>query len=237
MRVLNGKSAVAWGVALVVATGILALAVLGVSHYIDTAAQPFLYSDLESLPRRNVGLLLGTSRNRSGGLNEFYSARIDAAAELYHRNKIDHIIASGSNPSRFYNEPVAMKRDLIEKNVPAESITEDRAGLRTLDSVVRANKVMGQKSFLVVSQCFHAARAIFLAREFGLDVIGYCAEDPPGHVPVSARLREYGARCKAVLDVTVLGTQPQYLGAPNPIDLRSAALRRTDRAREGGLSD
>ena len=215
----------------------LALGVVGVSLYIDTAARPFLYSDLESLPPRSVGLLLGTSRNRSGGLNEFYAARIEAAALLFHNNKIEHIIASGSNPSRYYNEPVAMKRDLVARNVPAESITADYAGLRTLDSVVRADKVMGQKSFLVVSQCFHAARAIFLAREFGLDVIGYCAEDPPGPVQVSARLREFGARCKAVLDVTVLGTQPQYLGAPSPIDLRSTAPEPHDHAVADMLSD
>ena len=96
---------------------------------------------------------------------------------------------------------------------------------------------MGQKSFLVVSQCFHAARAVFLARAFGLDVIGYCAEDPPGHATVSARLREYGARCKAVLDVTVLGTQPQYPGAPAPIKPNSSAKRETDRAPDKGLSD
>lgn len=202
------------------------LAVLGVSHYIEAQARPFLYDTLEPLPHRSVALVLGTSRNRSGGLNEFYSARIEAGAELFHSGKIDHIIVSGSNPSRYYNEPTAMKKDLVGLDVPADSITEDPRGLRTLDSVVRAARVMGQKSYLLVSQRYHAARGVYLAREFGLDVIGYCAKDPPGNSGSEVPLRELGARFKALLDVEVLGTQPEHLGHPVPIDLQSYMLTR-----------
>ena len=207
---------VAKSAAIVVALAACALAasVWTVSHYIETVAVPHLYDRPENLPHRNVGVVLGTSRNRAVGLNEFYVARIEAAAELFHRGNIGHIIVSGSNPSQYYNEPEAMKRDLVERGVPAQRITEDLAGLRTLDSVVRADKVMGQKSFVVISQRFHAARAVFLGKEFGLDVIGYCAEDPPGAAPLAARLREYGARFKAMLDVRVLGTEPMHLGKP-----------------------
>lgn len=222
MRIQTGKIAAAGGLALAILTGLLLGAVLTVSTYIDSTANPHLYDDLASTPRRGVGLVLGTSRNRSGGLNEFYASRIEAAAELYHGGKIDHIIVSGSNPSRYYNEPVVMKRDLVEKDVPPDRITEDRAGLRTLDSVVRTDKVMGQKSFTVVSQRFHVARAVFLGKEFGLDVIGYCAKDPPGPPSLSSQLREYGARFKAMLDVRVLDTQPMFLGAPVAIELESA---------------
>ena len=211
---------VAAGLAIALAALSVTGSVFWVSRHIDATADPYLYDDLRDLPHRNVGLVLGTSRNRSGGLNEFYSARIEAAAQLFHSRKIGHIIVSGSNPSRFYNEPAVMKRDLIDRNVPPDSITEDTAGLRTLDSVVRADKVMGQDSFVVVSQRSHAARAVFLGLEFGLDVIGYCASDPPGPALLSAKLREYGARFKAMLDVTVLDTQPSFLGKPVSIELQ-----------------
>lgn len=220
----------AGGIALLVAAGGLALAVQTASYYIEQSARPYLYEVLDEVPERPVGLLLGTSRNRGHGLNEFYAARIAAAAELYHGNKIEHIIASGSNPSPYYNEPVDMKRDLVGLAVPERSITEDSAGLRTLDSVVRAHRVLGQDSFLIVSQRFHAARAVFLARTLGLDAVGFCAKDPPGSVPWTFRLREFGARFKAVLDVTVLGTQPAQLGEPRPIQLMSSAVQQT---REG----
>ena len=200
----------------------IVIAVWAVSRHVEATAHPHLYDDLESLPRREVGLVLGTSRNTSTGLNEFYSARINAAARLFHGGKIGHIIVSGSNPSRYYNEPVVMKKDLIARAVPAESITEDYAGFRTLDSIVRADKVMGQRSFTVVTQRFHAARAIYIGRHFGLDVIAYCAKDPPEGVIYTSHLREYGARFKALLDVNLLNTQPRYLGEPISIQLDPA---------------
>ena len=84
--------------------------------------------------------MLGTSRSIRGGLNRYYTARITAAADLYFAGRIDHIIVSGSNPSRYYNEPMAMKKDLMARGVPEERITSDFAGLRTLDSIVRADK-------------------------------------------------------------------------------------------------
>lgn len=207
------------GLLLGAVAGTLSAAVWLADRYIATTSAPHLYDDPQALPARRVGLVLGTSRNRGTGLNEFYSTRIDAAAALYHGGRVEHLIVSGSNPSRYYNEPAAMKRDLVAKQVPPDRITEDYAGLRTLDSVVRAARVMGQTSYVVVSQRFHVARAVYIARAFGLDVVGFCAGDPPGGSSLSGHLREYGARLKAVLDVRVLGTEPGYIGLPTPIEL------------------
>ncbi len=204
------------------AAGALALgvAVLAVSWHIDQTTTSDLFADVSEVPYRNVAVVLGTARYYTDGVrNEYYSARIAAAEALYREGKTHHIIVSGSNPSRYYNEPVVMKKDLVELGVPADAITEDNAGDRTLDSIVRAHKVMGQSSFTVVSQRFHAARAVFLGRHFGIDVIGYCAQDPEGPGHYASRLREYGARFKALLDVTILDTQPRSLGEPVAIRL------------------
>lgn len=205
----------------------LCLSALYASWRIDRTANPLLFANLEHLPPNDVGLVLGTSRNRGSGLNEFYAYRIAAAAELYRSGKIRHIIVSGSNPSKYYNEPEVMRRDLIEAGVPAESITEDRGGLRTLDSVVRAHKVMGQTSFTIISQRFHAARAVYIGTNRGLDVVAYCARDASGPELLSARMREYGARMMALWDLNVWDTQPQFLGRPVTINFQrrdSAAM-------------
>lgn len=208
------------GIALTAAVLVLGtcLSTLYVSWRIDQTAHPLLFADPEQLPQNDVGLVLGTSRNRGSGLNEFYAHRIAAAAELYRSGKIRHIIVSGSNPSKYYNEPEVMRRDLIEAGVPAECITEDRGGLRTLDSVVRAHKVMGQTSFTIISQRFHAARAVYIGTKRGLNVVAYCAQDASGPELLSARMREYGARMMAVWDLNVWDTQPQYLGRPVTIN-------------------
>ena len=197
-----------------VAAAGLVIAVWAVSRHIDSSASPRLYTDVASLPHRNVGLVLGTSRWSSDGVqNEFYTARMDAAAAAFHGSKIDHIIVSGSNPSPYYNEPDAMKKDLIARLVPEGFITEDKAGLRTLDSVVRADKVMGQKSFTVISQRSHAARAVYLGLHFGLDVVAYCAKDPSGRVAYGPELREYGARFKALGETELLDAAARALTA------------------------
>jgi len=48
-----------------------------------------------------------------------------------------------------------MKEALVALGVPAEAITGDPAGLRTLDSIVRAEKVFGLKKFTIISDDFH----------------------------------------------------------------------------------
>ena len=222
-RMTARKILIVGGASVAIIAAGLVLSVWAVSRHIDSSAGPRIYADIASLPHRNVGLVLGTSRWSSDGVeNEFYTARMNAAAAAFHASKIDHIIVSGSNPSPYYNEPDAMKKDLIARLVPEDFITEDNAGLRTLDSVVRANKVMGQKSFTVISQRSHAARAVYLGLNFGLDVIAFCAKDPAGRVDYSPQLREYGARFKAMLDVKVLGTQPHKLGDSIKIEVRSS---------------
>ncbi len=216
---LSHRTQTAIGIACASCLLALAVSVWTVSWLIAAGAAPYVYDSSESLPVRTVGLVLGTSRNTGSGLNQFYTARIEAASDLFQRGKIRHIIVSGSNPSRYYNEPQAMKEDLLELGVPEDCITEDYAGYRTLDSIVRAHKVMGQITFTVITQRFHAERAVYIGRQFGLDVIAYCARDPE-EIPYGAKLREYGARIKALLDVTVLDTQPRYLGEPVVIEPR-----------------
>lgn len=226
MRVRTAATALALALAGLVL--VLYLSALFVSWRIDETAGPRLYADLEQLPHNDVGLVLGTSRNRGNGLNEFYAHRIAAAAQLYRNGKIRHIIVSGSNPSKYYNEPEAMRRDLVEAGVPNDCITEDRGGLRTLDSVVRAHKVMGQTSFTIVSQRFHAARAVYIGTSRGLDVVAYCAQDASGPVLLSSRMREYGARMMAMWDLNVWNTQPRDLGRPVEINFQPRASAELD---------
>ncbi len=181
--------------------------------YIEYQSRRRVFDSVDALPYRRVGIVLGTSPYASTGRkNGYYTTRIEAAADLYHRGKVSLLIASGANPSRYYNEPRSMKTDLVNLGVPANRITLDFAGLRTLDSVIRAHKVFGQDAFTVVSQRFHLLRAVYIGRRHGLNVVGYAAEDPTTFMRLNARLREYGARAKALLDIWIFDTQPKFLG-------------------------
>ncbi len=192
---------------------------LACNAYIRWSVERDVFSEIRRVPARPVALVLGTARRVNGRPNRFYTARIRAAAELFRAGKIRHVLVSGDNSHRDYDEPTAMKRDLVASGVPGERITIDYAGFRTLDSVVRAHRVFGQRSFVVVSQRFHGERAVFLARHHGLDAVAYCAADVSGSAGMKTHLREYLARVKALVDVWILRKGPKFLGEPVEIDL------------------
>ena len=110
-----------------------------------------------------------------------------------------------------------MKNHLVKLGIPESAITLDYAGLRTLDSVVRSKKIFGQSKLTIITQRAHAERAIFIAQHHNLDAVALSAKDVPLQFSMRTRVREWFARCKAVLDVFVLKKQPYHLGDPEPI--------------------
>lgn len=172
-----------------------------------------VYTDLTKLPNHRVALVLGTSHRISNGTpNPFFEKRMDTAAELYKMGKIDQFILSGDNSTKFYNEPLEMRKALIRRGVPASVITLDYAGLRTLDSVVRSKEIFGQNKITIITQPFHSYRALFISRFYGIDAVAMVAGEPDYDYSIKVRIREYFARTKAILDLYVFKTSPRFLG-------------------------
>lgn len=179
---------------------------------IESASSDKTFSELNIVPKNKVGIVLGTARHlMEGGMNPFYTNRIQATIDLYNSGKIEFVLVSGDNGTIYYNEPDRMKKDLIAGGIPENKIFLDLAGFRTLDSMVRAKEVFGLTEVTVISQQFHNERAIYLAQRFGLNAIGYNAMDVEGNKGFKVHLREYFARVKVFVDI-LLQTQPKYLG-------------------------
>lgn len=171
------------------------------------------YDDINSLPHNKVGLLLGTSPlDKQGNTNYYFIYRIDAAEQLIKSGKIDYILVSGDNSSVGYDEPTWMRDSLVGRGVPEDRIVLDFAGLRTLDSVVRAKEVFGQDSITIISQLFHNERALYLADHNGINAIAYNAKDVSlWHKWLKIHSREYLARVKMMIDLAI-NKQPHFLG-------------------------
>lgn len=185
---------------------------------ITSTAKGRIFDEANDIPETPTALVLGTSPTRADGArNRFFGPRMKAAASLFHAGKVKSLIVSGDNSSKHYDEPTAMKSELIALGVPEERIVCDFAGLRTLDSVVRAKEVFGQSRITIVSQRFHNERAIYLAHAHGLEAYGLNATSVPLAESLKTHLREVFARVKAVLDVHLLGTKPKHLGPPIPV--------------------
>ena len=182
----------------------------------------YVYRNWALLPENDVGLVLGTSAYTRGGKpNAHFYGRIEAAVQLYQIGKIKHIIVSGANPDDSYNEPRQMRRELVKAGIPDNVITMDFAGLRTLDSIARARDVFGLTRMTVITQEYHAYRAVFIGKKLGMRMAAYAAPGPgPGVQPY---VREVFARVKAVLDLFVLRTRPKFLGEPQSIELNRDA--------------
>ena len=194
---------------------ILIFAVIVCANYaVRHTAKAFIYQNIDSIPQNKAGLLLGTSKLlRSGLPNQYFQNRIQATVDLYKAGKIEVVVISGDNSREGYNEPEDMKSELMLRGIPEDKIYLDYAGFRTLDSVVRMEKIFGQKSFTIISQKFHNQRAIYIAHAKGLQVVGYNAEDVNAYSGFKTQLREKFARVKLFLDLWT-GKNPKFLGEP-----------------------
>jgi SanA protein len=207
---------------MLVATVITVTGLIVINISIARQALPYLYNDIQKVPPKKAALVLGTSKYMiGGGKNYFYSYRIRAAAELFRTGKVKAIVVSGDNSTKYYNETSKMKKDLIRAGVPGKYITLDPLGVRTLDSVVRAEAIFDLKDYIIVSQKFHLERALFLAKAKGQKVIGFIAKDIPGTTAAyRMKAREYLARVKAFLDVYILYTTPKFDGKKEKVNYK-----------------
>ncbi len=199
-----------WGVLGLLLSGLAV--VMWADNQTSRFSRPYISHNLHELPAQKVALVLGTSPKLVDGRDNWYfNYRIQAAVELYQQGKVQHIIVSGDNRRHTYNEPDMMAAALVKQGVPANKITADYAGLRTLDSVLRARDIFGQQRYIVVSQSFHNERAVYLARSHGIEAYGYNARDVRRYAGLKTQIREYGARVKMFLDLWS-NKQPKHGG-------------------------
>ncbi|WP_272657765.1 outer membrane permeability protein SanA [Providencia sp. PROV118] len=201
---------------LIILAGIAFTTIMLLDRWISWDTALYIYEDVEKLPARDVGMVLGTSKYYASGVNNlYYTYRIKGAAEAYHSGKVKYLLLSGDNGAHNYNEPINMRKDLIKEGVPASKIVLDFAGFRTLDSVVRTKKVFDTDNFTIITQRFHCERAVFIAKHKGIDAQCLAVPTPSGMYRV--RVREVFARLGALADLYILKREPKFLGEQESI--------------------
>ena len=156
------------------------------------------YDDIDAIPHRTFGLLLGTGR--SSVPSPYYDARIQAAIDLYHAGKIDAVIISGENLYDDYYEVDSMVTTLKELGVPIKMV--DPYGTDTYTSLRRIGG-FGEylNSMTIISQHFHNQRAVYYGSFLYEETpIAYNAKDTNiWYWDIWRLCRESLARTKAVL--------------------------------------
>jgi len=193
--------------------GAAAVAALNLYVVVRAGAQT---GDVARVPHAQAAIVLGAGVHPSGWMSGMLRDRVARAVELYEAGRVDRVLVSGDHGRWGYDEPGTMRDALLAAGVPAHAIFTDHAGFDTWASMRRAREVFGVRSAVVVTQGFHMPRALYLAREAGLDAHGLVADRSGyGRQGRISAVREILARVKAVGEA-VTG-RDVLLGPPHPI--------------------
>jgi SanA protein len=181
------------------------VALLGVSNaYVVLSTEGGSTATTKGVRHANVALVLGAFVRPDGHMSTMLADRVHQAAALWRAGKVDRLLVSGDHHAWSYDEPDTMRKALVQDGVPARDIFEDHAGFNTWDSMVRARKVFGVGSAVIITQGFHMPRALYLARAAGLRAAGLTADlHPYGTQGTASDVRELLSRAKAVFDTSV----------------------------------
>jgi SanA protein len=197
----RGVRRIAWGVGgLALVTALL---VGALNAYVVLSEHGNATDQVNRVPDAQVALVLGAAVEPDGHMSQMLADRVQRAEQLWRAGKVQRILVSGDHHTWAYDEPDTMRKALQAAGVPGRDIFTDHAGFDTWDSMVRARKVFGVQSAIVVTQGFHMPRALYLAARAGLDAHGLTSDlHGYGRQGQLSSLREVLARVKAVYQGT-----------------------------------
>ena len=168
--------------------------------YWSTRGQVF--TEAKDIPSKPIAIVFGAGLHH-GKPSLVLQGRLDASIELYQSGKVKKLLMSGDNRTRYYNEPEAMRKYAVEHHVPNRDIILDYGGRDTYDTCYRAKNLFGVSDAVLVTQCYHAPRAVYLARGMGIDAVAYAVPnlDQFPTLQLSYTGREYLADAKAFWDM------------------------------------
>lgn len=160
--------------------------------------------DAADAPERTVAMVLGAGLRPDGQPSTYLRRRLDVAVDLIERGVVAVVLVTGDSSRDGYDEPTAMTDYLVAAGVPADRIVQDYAGLDTHDSAVRAASVFGVRDAVVITQDYHLPRAVFSARQAGIDAVGIGVSSESVEPTKAAwyRVREGLASWRAAWDAT-----------------------------------
>ncbi len=120
-------------------------------------------------------VVLGAKVHKGGRLSDMLRDRMDTAIALYRDGKVSKLLLSGDDSGE-WGEVTYMKAYAIQNGIPEEAILEDPEGYSTYETMYRAKKVYGLDSIVAVTQKYHLYRAVYIAKDFGMQATGAPAD-------------------------------------------------------------
>mgnify|MGYP001310720034 FL=1 len=173
---------------------LLFAAVIGINAYmISFSKKNFVTVDELKADSYDCILVLGAGL-WSGKPSPMLKERLDFSLEAYNKGCSDRFLVSGDHGTKSYDEVNAMKDYLVENGISADCVYIDHAGFSTYESMYRARDVFKVQKVLIVTQKYHLYRAVYVARQLGIEAYGLDREELK--YPVKNNIREAAARVK-----------------------------------------
>ena len=162
-------------------------------------------------------IVLGCLVRDDGSLSAMLRDRLIRSIELYKAGAAPKIIMSGDHGRVDYDEVNAMKQYAIDNGVPSSDVFMDHAGFSTYETIYRAKEVFGADKVLIVTQEYHLYRALYIAKQLGIDAYGVSADLNTYGGQTKRDVREILARCKDFA-MCIIKPEPTYAGDSIPIN-------------------
>jgi SanA protein len=192
-----------WRICLVLLAVATFIIILGINFSIVSGGNGRVFKQISGLPQRDFGLVMGTDLMRfDGSTNIHFLNRTEGAAEIFLSGKVKHLLISGNKSNKGFNEVSGIEGRLLAKGVPENAMTLDFDGTTTWKSARNAKEIYHLQKIIIITDAFHASRAIFLCRHFGIDAVAFCyGDEPVGFWSLRSNAREWLARVKAFFEV------------------------------------
>ena len=161
-------------------------------------------------------LVLGAGVRDDGSPSAMLYDRVKTGIALYGDGVSGRLLMSGDHGRKDYDEVNVMKRLATDAGIDPDAVFCDHAGVSSYESLYRAKEIFGAKRVLIVSQKYHLHRALYIARQLGLDAYGVGADVRSYSGQRYRDLRESLARFKDFF-TSQLKPLPTYLGDSIPL--------------------
>jgi vancomycin permeability regulator SanA len=188
-----------------VVRGFTVLLVLVLAYVGVTFTQVWAASRADGASPAQAIIVLGAAQY-DGRPSPVLRARLDHAADLYHRELAPIVVVTGGNrPGDRFTEATAGASYLHQQGVPDSAIRREVSGRSTYESLAATARFLGREgvdAVLLVSDRTHSYRLQAIAEDVGLDAR---VSPTPSHTTRQTTLRALARETAAVALGRVLG--------------------------------
>lgn len=191
---------------------VIVIIILAINIYIKLTTKKQIKNEEEAKQLENVDCILVLGAGIWGDKpSHMLEDRLLQSISLYEKNVSKKIIMSGDHSRENYDEVNIMKQFAIDKGIPSEDIFMDHAGLSSYESLYRAKEIFGAKKLIIVTQKYHLYRALYIAKQLGIEAYGVSANPREYAGQTYRELREILARDKDFVKC-IFKPKPTFLG-------------------------